>query len=183
VTSVDIPPAVEERLIWTGSPSQWLNFRAFLLSGIAVVLLIAGLSAVSIMGPRALNGLDFPITVVLGLLLVVVLLRAVKNYLDIRFRVYTISSQRIRVTRGILSKRSDGLELYRVDDTLLFEPLLLRIVRKGNIRLVTSDRSNPTVLVEAVPHVRQLWDEIRHCVEECRDRKRTRVVDFEPQSS
>jgi len=88
----------------------------------------------------------------------------------------------VRLTRGILSKRSDGLELYRVDDTLLLEPMLLRLVSRGNIRLMTSDRTNPSLLIEAVPHAKQLLDEIRKSAEECRDRKSTRVVDFESTS-
>jgi hypothetical protein len=84
----------------------------------------------------------------------------------------------VRLTRGILSKRHDGLELYRVDDALLIEPILLRLVGKGNIELVTSDRTTPNMVIEAIPEPKWLWNEVRRAVEACRDRKRTRVIDF-----
>lgn len=176
------PAPAEERMIWTGSPSQWLNFRSFLVSGMVMLVLIAAAVTVSSAGPAAVGGYQTPALVALAVLLLAVVLQAVRRYVEVRSRVYTISSQRVRLTRGILSKRSDGLELYRVDDTLLLEPMLLRLVSRGNIRLMTSDRTNPSLLIEAVPHAKQLLDEIRKSAEECRDRKSTRVVDFESTS-
>jgi membrane protein YdbS with pleckstrin-like domain len=176
---VDASAATEERGIWHGSPSQWINFKAYLLCGIAAGLFIAAFVVISSAGPAALGGNQTPAMISLGVLLVIVLAIAFKRYLDVRCRVYEISNQRVRLTRGILSKRTDGLELYRVDDTLLFQPVSLRLVGKGNIQLVSSDRTNPSMMIEAVPQSRWLWDELRHAVELCRDRKRTRVIDFE----
>lgn len=176
---MDTPPAVEELMIWRGSPSQWLNFRVFLLCGALGLLLLAGIGLAATAGGAPLGGAQIPLIAALSVALLVVLLVAFKRYLDIRCRLYEVSSERVRITRGILSKRSDGLELYRVDDTLLFQPVLLRMVGKGHVQLVTSDRTNPTVMIEAVPEPRWLWDEIRKAVEMCRDRKRTRVIDFE----
>jgi uncharacterized membrane protein YdbT with pleckstrin-like domain len=183
VTTMDAPTPVEERMLWTGSPSQWLNFPRFLLSGILIIAMLAGIAAASVTGAATLGNLALPLSIALWVLMVLVLLYAIKKYLDIRYRIYTITDQRIRVTRGILSKRTDGLELYRVDDTLLLEPFILRLVARGNVRLVTSDHTNPEILIQAVPHARQLWEQLRMSVEACRDRKRTRVVDFEPQNN
>lgn len=178
---MDVPHPEEERIIWTGSPSQWINFRAFLLSGVLAALLVAAMVAVSTAGPGSLSSLHPYPLMFLSFLLFLLLLFVGWRYLCVRSRVYSISDQRVRLTRGILSRRTDGLELYRVDDTLLYEPLLLRLVGKGNIELVSSDRTNPTLMIEAVSHARELWDQTRKSVEECRDRKRTRVVDFDPQ--
>ncbi len=177
---MNTPNPAEERQIWHGSPSQWINFRAFLACAILALLILAAASVVySDQGKGSLGNNQVYALWVLIALLVVVLLVALKRYLDVRYRNYEISNQRVRLTRGILSRRTDGLELYRVDDTLLFEPVLLRLVRRGNIQLVTSDRTNPSMLIEAVSQPKWLWDEIRHAVEACRDRKGTRVVDFE----
>ncbi|HEX9017482.1 MAG TPA: PH domain-containing protein [Chloroflexota bacterium] len=176
---MDGPAPVEEREIWRGSPSQWINFRAYLVSGLLALIFLAGLAWLSSAGPASTGGLQPAATIALAALLVVVLVYALKRYLDVRCRLYEITDQRVRLTRGILSKRSDGLELYRVDDTQLLQPFLLRVVSRGNLRLVTSDRTNPTMVIEAVPNARWLWDETRRAVEACRDRKRTRVIDFE----
>ena len=176
---MDTVASVEERMIWTGSPSQWLNFRAFLLSAVLLVVLLAAIVATARADPTSVGGFQTQAIIALAVLLLAVILLALKRYLEVRCRVYAISNQRVRLTRGILSKRTDGLELYRVNDTQLFEPVLMRLVSRGNIRLVTSDQTNPLLLIEAVPNAKQLWDDIRRSVEECRDRKRTRVVDFE----
>ncbi len=178
---MDVPHPAEERVIWAGSPSQWINFGVFLFSGIGAIVLVAAMAAVSAAGAGSLSGFQPQALILLSVLLLLVILFAGWRYLGVRSRTYSISDQRVRSTRGILSKRTDGLELYRVDDALLFEPLLLRLVGKGNIHLVSSDRTSPTLVIEAVSHARELWDQTRKAVEECRDRKRTRVVDFEPQ--
>ena len=180
---MDVPHPVEERIIWTGSPSQWINFRAFLLSGIGAIVLAVAMAATLAAGPGSLSGLQTQALILLSILLLGVILFAGQRYLDVRSRTYSISEERVRSTRGILSKRTDGIELYRVDDARLFEPALLRLVGKGNIQLITSDRTSPTLMIEAVSHARELWDQTRKAVEECRDRKRTRVVEFESQTT
>ena len=170
---------VDERTIWRGSPSQWINVGFFLVLGLVALLLIAAMVVLSsASGSSGMANYKDPGRVALGVALVAVLLVGLKRYLDVRFRVYEVTTDRVRLIRGILSKRTDGLELYRVDDTLLVEPFLLRMVGKGNIQLVTSDRTNPNMFLQAVPRPRWLWDETRRAVEACRDRKRTRVIDF-----
>src|SRR5215204_1645093 len=44
------------------------------------------------------------------------------KYVALKFVEYEITSERIKTIRGILSKRTDELELYRVKDTSLIEP-------------------------------------------------------------
>ncbi len=143
------------------------------------LLIAAAMVVLSSARPEDLSGQKTQAFGALVLLLVLDVLIVLKRYLDVRYRLYEISNQRVRLTRGILSRRTDGLELYRVDDTLLFQPFLLRLIGRGNIQMVTSDRTNPTMLIEAIPQPRWLWDQLRHSVEACRDRKSTRVVDFE----
>jgi uncharacterized membrane protein YdbT with pleckstrin-like domain len=92
---------------------------------------------------------------------------------------YEITSERIRVSSGILSKRTTALELYRVKDYTLEAPFLYRLFRLGHIRLQTSDRSNPEMLLRAIPGARKLMDVIRLNVEKRRDLKRVREVDFD----
>jgi hypothetical protein len=90
-----------------------------------------------------------------------------------------LTSQRIRVTTGVFSRRTEDLELYRVDDLILTEPFLLRLVGRGNVIAMSSDRTTPQLVLEAVPQALSLRDKMRHYVEICRERKRTRVLDME----
>lgn len=176
--SMQATPPVEEQ-IWEGGPSQWLNFKTYLMSWVGFLVILA----VSVMAwgpldtqqpslkPYAL-GLFAALVLILGIV-------TLKRYLDISYTRYVVTTERIRVTRGILSKRTDDTELYRVDDTFLERPMLQRLVALGNVVLVTSDRSTPRMVLQAVPKAGPLRDQIRRCVEAYRDRKRTRVIDFE----
>lgn len=168
-----------EQAIWEGSPSQWVNLRTFLVSGIATVVIGAVLIGLALDAPQQLRGAQTPITVILVLLMAVALATAIRAYLTTRCTRYRVTNERVRITTGVFSTRTDDLEMYRVDDILLLRPLLLRLISRGNLLLMSSDRTNPQLLLEAIPDADKLRDEIRKCVEICRDRKKTRVLDFQ----
>jgi uncharacterized membrane protein YdbT with pleckstrin-like domain len=92
---------------------------------------------------------------------------------------YEVTSERIRITTGIFSKRTNALELYRVKDYILEEPFLMRLFKFGKIVILTSDVSTPRLELEAVPRARWLVDQLRAAVEARRDAKRVRAVDFD----
>jgi uncharacterized membrane protein YdbT with pleckstrin-like domain len=100
-------------------------------------------------------------------------------WLKVRSREYQITTERILVRTGILSKTTEELELYRVKDYALEEPFWLRLFKAGNIRLSTHDASNPELILEAVPGPSALCDQIRKHVEDCRQRKRVRLAELE----
>jgi uncharacterized membrane protein YdbT with pleckstrin-like domain len=93
------------------------------------------------------------------------------------FRI-EITNQRIRVTRGILTKRTDELELYRVHDIAFVQPFILGLFGRGDLQLSTNDVTTPTVVLPCIPSEQSLRDQLRQSVEACRDRKRTRVSEF-----
>jgi uncharacterized membrane protein YdbT with pleckstrin-like domain len=96
----------------------------------------------------------------------------------LRTRVYELTTERLKVTQGILNRRTDDLELYRVRDTTLNQTLLYRVLNKGDIVLNSTDSTTPVVTLECVPDPVALRDQLRAAVEECRDRKRARVAEF-----
>ncbi len=167
--------AAEESVIWEGASSQWLNLKTYVLSALAGLLIVAALVWAQTSLPPDQRGIG---SLILGLALLVPLAVALRSYLLLRFRWYTLTTERVRIATGIFTRRTDELELYRVDDTEMVEPFFLRLIRRGNIILVTSDPSSPNLVIEAVPDVARLRDRLRHYREVCRDRKRTQVVDF-----
>src|ERR1051325_10666873 len=66
------------------------------------------------------------------------------KWLQVNNQTYEITSERIKMGRGIFSRRTDELELYRVRDNVLVEPFWYRLFGKGNIILSTTDSSSPT---------------------------------------
>lgn len=100
------------------------------------------------------------------------------KWLYTRSQRYDVTSERLCITSGIFSKRTEELELYRVRDITLIEPFSLRMFSLGNIELWTTDRSTPRLTLEAIPMAYQLKEVIRKNVEKRRDQKRVRQVDY-----
>jgi len=115
----------------------------------------------------------------LSCLLILPIPFALWRWIQRRSHVVEITSQRIRITEGILSKRVDELELYRVRDLTFIQPFALRIFGCGNLILNTADLTTPVVTLMAVPGDQSLRDELRQAIEACRDRKRARVTEIE----
>jgi uncharacterized membrane protein YdbT with pleckstrin-like domain len=61
-----------------------------------------------------------------------------------------ITTQRIRFESGILSKVKNDLELFRIDDVTYEQPLGMRLLGYGQLRLRTTDRSTPTVILHGI---------------------------------
>ena len=74
---------------------------------------------------------------------------------------YRVTDERVTRRHGILSKRTDNLELYRVSDFAVEEPLLLRIFGKVNVVLRSADKTHPKFVLEAVPKLPALTDGLR----------------------
>ena len=68
---------------------------------------------------------------------------------------YEITSERIKITSGIFSKKTNAMELYRVKDYTLKEPFFYRLFHLGNIIILTSDHSTPQIILRAIPGARQ----------------------------
>lgn len=175
-------PAAPEETVWRGSPSLWLHFGTFVLSAVVAIVLIAG--AVYLQSTPSRNLPDFlrdgkgTASIALAVLLAVPAFFALRRYIITRSIRYQITTERVLVTTGIFSKKTDNLELYRVDDLEVAQPFLLRLVGRGNVAARTSDRTTPTLVLSALPDPLALRDRMRKYVEACRDRKRTRVLDM-----
>ena len=139
-----------ERLLWQGRPSQVVNMGTFILCGLFCWLVV-------------------PIFVALW------------RWLEVRCLLYELTNQRFRVTHGVLNRRMDELELYRVKDTVFEQPFFLRLFSLANILIASSDIATPRAAIRALPaeEARRLRETIRGCVENLRDKKRVREVDYQ----
>ena len=111
--------------------------------------------------------------------LVVPVFISLYKWIENRSRIYEVTTQRIRISSGILTKHHDELELYRVNDLTLVEPFLYRVFGAGNIILQTGDQTSASLTLEAITGANALREEIRKYVEECRARRRVRVTELE----
>jgi uncharacterized membrane protein YdbT with pleckstrin-like domain len=100
------------------------------------------------------------------------------RYLETRFHQYLITSERIRLTTGVLSRRMEEVELYRVKDTAIEQPFFLRIFKLANVVVETSDASTPRLVIPAIAGASELRENLRGCVEKMRRKRGVREVDY-----
>ncbi|WP_455233285.1 PH domain-containing protein [Geopseudomonas aromaticivorans] len=109
--------------------------------------------------------------------LVIPLFIALWKWLEVRTTKVELTTQRIIMRRGILSRRTDELELYRVKDYSVEQPFFMRLFSLGNVVISTSDRSHPQLTISAVKNAEQLREKLRSAVEERRRLKGVREID------
>ena len=90
---------------------------------------------------------------------------------------YEVSADRIEWSRGILDRRVDNLDMFRVIDLKLRRNIFDCIFGIGTVALETNDKSDPQFEFEKIRHCRYLYDVIKKASLEA-DRK-TGVVHLE----
>ncbi len=160
--------ASQEQVLFKGSSSPLMNLGTFVLGTLTTV---GAFVAAFVVPP--------PYSYALFGVALLALVWMLARWLLIKVRVYEVTTERIRITDGVVTRRTDELELYRVKDTTLLEPLLLRLFSLGHLEITTNDTSTPLIRLEAVQNVRSLREDLRKAVEVCRDRKRVRLAELE----
>jgi hypothetical protein len=90
---------------------------------------------------------------------------------------YELTTERLRVIRGVLNRSFDDLELTRVRDVSVEQSLAQRALGIGNVLVVTTDASTPELLLHDVDDPQGVKELIRAAVRE--QRQRLRVRQFE----
>jgi uncharacterized membrane protein YdbT with pleckstrin-like domain len=106
----------------------------------------------------------FPAVIWLSL---AVLLFAWYRFLFIRATIYEITDEVIRFSRGIFFKRTDTVEMFRVNDYVLTRSLSLQVFGLMDLTLKTTDPEYPVVWLRGIPFS-NLADNIRVHVLEAR---------------
>jgi membrane protein YdbS with pleckstrin-like domain len=169
--------AGEETTLWSGSPSQILNFK--ILVGWIVLLGLAGAMLYfldripawteKVSRPQAMMGF--------GALAVVALIHYAVAALSLRSTHYLVTNQRVRVTRGLLGKNMQEIELFRVKDTAARQTFFRRLFGVGDLDIVSGDANNPNLHLVAVPNALELRESIRREVLALRQRFGVRELD------
>lgn len=148
----------EEKTICEIAPSQLLNLKPFLIS----VLAIAAIIAVAILADVS----------TIYFLTAIPLLYAFWKWLEIRSTRLKITDQRMILREGVLNKRTNETELYRVRDSTIEEPFFYRLFGCGNIIVYTTDEAEATIRLTAYKKPHWVKDQVRNYSEICRQKKR-----------
>ena len=158
-----------EEVLWQGHPSQVLNLHIYLFWAITLTLVLAA----------ALAFADNTMWVLLifGVFAVIALGQISWAYFHLRSVQYVISTQRVRIVSGLLSKDIQEIELFRVKDTMAHQSFLLRLFGLGTITVVSGDERHPRLVLSGVPQAIELRERLRQEVMTLRQRFGVRELD------
>jgi uncharacterized membrane protein YdbT with pleckstrin-like domain len=135
------------------SPNQLLNI-GYLLILLALIYLD--------IGPLAL------------LALIILIIKA----LDLYCTTWTIHQDNLIEKTGILNVNIEEVLLYRVKDIRLYEPLLYRLVGLSKLTIITSDYTNPSIVLYGIRNGEELMTIIRKLVANSRQIEGVKELDI-----
>ena len=140
------------------TPSQIVNLKNFTFAFLGVAVIIA---------LTIITGKNY-----LLVLLAVPLFFAFWKWLEIRKTKFTLTDQRLIVSNGIFTKKTNETELYRVRDTSIEEPFFFRMFGVGNVIIYSTDEAEGKLHFNAYNKPHWIKDQIRNNAEICRQKKR-----------
>jgi membrane protein YdbS with pleckstrin-like domain len=152
--------SVERKMLYEGHPSWKAYLGHYLIAGFAAVILIAILGWAWGSGGTAKAKV---LSVVIPVAIAAVYMFGLHIYRhSIKFRV---SNTVIEYERGVLSKRIDVIQLWRVRDVVYKQNLVDRILGIAHVEVITSDATNPDLELVGMPASRQLFENLRDSIE------------------
>jgi uncharacterized membrane protein YdbT with pleckstrin-like domain len=111
-----------------------------------------------------------------GILLIIFLIYFIR-FLKIINTRYQLTTQRLKMEKGVLNKYIDEIELYRIKDYQVEKPLFQRLIKCGNIKIYSSDRNFNYIKLKGIKNVEIFKDMLRLNVEKQRKIKGVREFD------
>lgn len=147
--------------VWEGSPSQLLNIYAFVSYPAMVFSLIY-------FEPYITNLVSLPLSskvrIAVYVFAALFLLKLAWKMVQVHTHRFYLYQDHLLEAKGVFSRKEESLEMFRVKDISILKPILLRIFGLGSIRLITSDHTNPVVMLLAIKNVGELSSTIRNIV-------------------
>ena len=89
---------------------------------------------------------------------------------------FEITTQRIKLERGVLSKVQESLELFRIDHFEYRKPIGMRLLGQSALHVFSSDQELSKFFIYAVPNLQAIAEELRTC--QLRERSRRGLTTF-----
>jgi hypothetical protein len=97
-------------------------------------------------------------------------------YLQSRKIHYEITTQRVKLERGLLSKKQESLELFRIDHFEFLKPFGMRLLGYAELHLFSSDAEFKNFYVYGVHNLEAIGETLREC--QLRERTRRGLTTF-----
>ena len=106
--------------------------------------------------------------------LIILIIKALNLYCT----TWTIHQNNLIEKTGILNVNTEEILLYRVKDIRLYEPLLYRLVGLSKLTIITSDYTNPSIVLYGIRNGEELMTIIRQLVANSRKIEGVKKLDI-----
>jgi uncharacterized membrane protein YdbT with pleckstrin-like domain len=141
------PSAEPEQQLWRGSFSPKAMIGCWFWAGLITILAIAACFLI----PNPITWIIAAVVVPLAWLLPAMYLLYERLSVD-----YTLTNQRLMHKTGLLRRVSNRIEVIDIDDVTYEQGIIERIFGVGTIKLLSSDVSDPKVLLRGIEDVQRV---------------------------
>ncbi|BBE16303.1 hypothetical protein AQPE_0440 [Aquipluma nitroreducens] len=170
---------IEQTLYFKCRPSQLLNLENFLLTllFIPIVILMDMMLKehhLAFLLPEKMAVHVNRLPVYLSIL---VMLNLIWQILKVYCISYEIDPEELRYYSGILSRKHEYIELYRIKDFRVEKPMIYRMFGLGDLTIYSSDKTTPVLQLNAISEPEEKYKILRGLVELNRMEKHVFEVD------
>jgi uncharacterized membrane protein YdbT with pleckstrin-like domain len=143
----------EERTIWEGKPSQWLNFKTYTYCIMMASVVVLGIFTI-------LRSIWF------ALFLLYPAGRALFAWYEVRSINYKLTGLRLLHREGVFNRITTETKLSEIKEVLLIEPWYKRIVGLGDIRLNISGFSESYILLSGICRAEEIKELFNNAIKQ-----------------
>jgi len=88
---------------------------------------------------------------------------------------YTLSSQRLEIERGLMSRRRESIDLYRIRDVVLDQTFFERMRGLGTLTLYSTDQVEPTLALPSLSEAHSIYETLRDAAARARQQRVVQV--------
>ena len=151
-----------EKDVWSGRPAWRASYGAWFLW--AILSLIAIYAAHHLEWNESIRKIIW-LLIGVGALWIVVRQAAISLGVS-----YRLTTQRLFIQRGMLSRVTDQMELVRVDDVRVRQRIIDRLVNTGDIEVIGSDKTDSDTHILSISAPNDVAEAIRRNVRSARGR-------------
>lgn len=170
---------IENTTYFKCRPSQLLNLETFLLTVLAIPIVI--LLKIMLEEQRMSSILPEKLAIHVDrlpiYLSIYVLINLFWQILKVWCTGYEVDPEQLRYTSGVILRKHEFIENYRIKDFLIEKPLIYRMFGLGNLTIYTSDKTTPILHLYAIRKPEEKYQILRGLVEISRKEKRVYEID------
>ncbi len=164
-------PAKPDDVLFVSRPSLWgmagavargifFFAVAYLLFVFPLEIFLDNLLGLELSDSQVITFARYRLAAALGIMVFVVLLLLLKA-VRLKMMRYEVTAERIEFSRGILDRKVDNLDMFRVVDIKMRRSLFDCLFGIGSVGLITTDKTDPKFDFQKIRSPRRLYDVIK----------------------